>query len=129
MATPLDPDYRVHLQRLSDMFAASIPARMAAIADALAAAGTRPDRQQLEQLHGALHTVAGSAGSFGFTALGDQARRLEQAVRGLIDGVSADDSARESAGESSWAALVPQVHAYLEWARIDPRGTTYLTHD
>ncbi|HEX8602720.1 MAG TPA: Hpt domain-containing protein [Pseudoduganella sp.] len=125
MATPLDPDYRAHLQRLSDMFAASIPARMAAIGDALAAAGTKPDRQQLEQLHGALHTVAGSAGSFGFTVLGDQARRLEQAVRGLIDDVSAG----EAAGESDWAALVPQVVAYLDWARIGPRRTTYLTHD
>lgn len=121
MATPLDPDYRDHLQRLSDMFAASIPARMTAIADALAAAGDRPDRQQLEQLHGALHTVAGSAGSFGFTVLGDQARRLEQAVRVLVE--------QPATSESAWTDLVAHVQAYLDWARIDPRATTYVTHD
>lgn len=133
MATPLDPDYRAHLQRLSDMFAASIPARMAAIAAALAAAGTHPGRQQLELLHGALHTVAGSAGSFGFKVLGDQARRLEQAVRGLMDRLENPAAHGMAEGLSDplpgWMALVPQVHAYLDWASDDPLSTTYLTHD
>jgi HPt (histidine-containing phosphotransfer) domain-containing protein len=117
MATPLDPDYRAHLQRLSDMFAASIPARMAAIAEALAAAGTHPDRQQLEPLRAALHTVAGSAGSFGFAVLGEQARRLEQSVRALPE------------GGAGWPELLAQVHAYLDWASHSPRSATYSTHD
>lgn len=117
MAAPLDPDYRAHLQKLSDMFAASIPARMAEIVDALAAAGAAPGQPELERLHHALHTVAGSAGSFGFAALGDEARRLEQAVRGQV------------AGEPGWAALVPQIRAYLEWASRDPRATSFPAHD
>lgn len=121
MATPLDPDYRANLQRLADMFAASIPARMTAIADALAAAGTHPDREQLARLHGALHMVAGSAGSFGFAVLGEQARRLEQAVRRQVDG--------RSESEPGWPELAAQVRAYLDWAGVDPRATTYRTHD
>lgn len=117
MAAPLDPNYRAHLQALGDMFAASIPARMAAIADALAAAGTSPDREQLEALHHALHTVAGSAGSFGFTVLGEQARRLEHAVRGMV------------AGEPGWEKLVLEIQTYLEWAQNDARNVVYPAHD
>lgn len=117
MAAPLDPDYRAHLQALSDRFAASIPARLAAIEQALAAAGSAPSREQLEAVHGALHTVAGSAGSFGFAVLGDQARRLEQAVRGLL------------AGRPGWAELAPQIQVFLEWGAADPRAATYPAHD
>ncbi|WBR99953.1 Hpt domain-containing protein [Pseudoduganella sp. SL102] len=117
MAAPLDPQYRQRLQALSDMFAATIPARMGEIADALAAAGTAPGPQELERLHQALHTVAGSAGSFGFAALGEEARRLEQAVRGQL------------AGESGWAALVLQIHAYLDQVSRDPKSPAFRAHD
>ncbi|QCP14509.1 Hpt domain-containing protein [Pseudoduganella umbonata] len=99
------------------MFAASIPARMAEIAEALAAAGGAPDGPRLDRLQQALHTVAGSAGSFGFTLLGEQARRLEQAVRGQM------------AGEAGWAALSAQIHAYVEWALRDPHSANYPAHD
>ncbi|TWI69325.1 Hpt domain-containing protein [Pseudoduganella lurida] len=117
MALPADPDFRAQLRALGDKFAATVPERMATIADALAAAGTAPDQAALERLHHALHTVAGSAGSFGFTVLGNQARRLEQAVRALLG------------GEGTWSALVPQVETYLAWAASDPRADEYLSHD
>ena len=117
MATPLDPDYRARLQALSDMFGASVPARMEEIARALAAAGDAPDAHQLERVHHALHTVAGSAGSFGFLVLGEEARRLEQAVRGQL------------AGEPGWEDIVRQIHAYLDWAARDPRSAAYPAHD
>ncbi|WP_338761675.1 Hpt domain-containing protein [Massilia sp. METH4] len=117
MAAPRDPDYRDHLQALADRFGASVPARMEAIAGALAAAGMAPGREQLEAVQQALHTVAGSAGSFGFTVLGEEARRLEQAVRPLL------------AGEPGWPELVPRIQAYLAWASHDPKSVTYPTHD
>jgi HPt (histidine-containing phosphotransfer) domain-containing protein len=117
VATPVDPDFRAHLKALGDKYAASIPERMRAIADAVAAAGTAPDHAALEQVHHALHTVAGSAASFGFDALGDEARRLEQAVRGLL------------AGQSGWSELVPQIHTYLAWAAKNPQAPTFSAHD
>jgi HPt (histidine-containing phosphotransfer) domain-containing protein len=117
MATPVDPNYRAHLQALSDLFGASVPARMGEIADALAAARAAPGQAQFERLHHALHTVAGSAGSFGFTVLGEQARLLEGAVRGML------------AGDAGWDALAPEIQAYLDWAREDPRAPTYPAHD
>lgn len=117
MATPVDPAYRAQLQALGERYAASLPERMGAIAQALAKAGANPDREALEGVHHGLHVVAGSAGSFGFTVLGTEARRLEQIVRGLL------------AGQSGWTALVPQIEAYLAWAAIDPKSTTYRPHD
>ena len=117
MAAPVDPAYRAQLQALGERYAASIPERMLAIAQALAAAGENPDREALEGVHHGLHVVAGSAGSFGFTVLGTEARRLEQLVRGLL------------AGQPGWASVVPQIHAYLDWAAIDPKSATYPPHD
>ncbi|QGZ37612.1 Hpt domain-containing protein [Pseudoduganella flava] len=117
MATPADPAFRDHLRALGDKFAASVPERMRAIADAVAAAGSAPDTAQLERVHHALHTVAGSAGSFGFTALGDEARRLEQAVRAIL------------AGGEGWPALIPQIRAYLAWATKNPRDSKFVAHD
>ncbi len=117
MATPVDPAYRAQLAALGERYAASIPERMNAIAQALAAAGTDPDREALEGVHHGLHVVAGSAGSFGFPVLGTEARRLEQIVRGLLG------------GQSGWAELVPQIETYLAWAAVDPKSTTYPSHD
>jgi HPt (histidine-containing phosphotransfer) domain-containing protein len=117
VATPTDPAYRAHLQALGDKFAASVPQRMGEIAGALAAAGSTPGLPQLEALHAALHTVAGSAGSFGHAALGDEARRLEQVIRLVMD------------GQLGWPEIVPQVKSYLSWAAKGPRRATYEPHD
>lgn len=117
MAAPADPAFRQHLQALADKYRASIPQRLAAIGTALDAAGTAPAPAQLEPLHEALHAVAGSAGSFGFRALGDEARRLEQLLRETM------------AGTAAFADVVPQVRRYLAWANDDPTGATIHAHD
>ncbi|HEY1150074.1 MAG TPA: Hpt domain-containing protein [Pseudoduganella sp.] len=86
MATgPVDPAFQDRLQALRDKYAASIPERLQAVADALALCrGAGEGSQHVEQLHHALHSIAGSAGSFGFKSLGDDARRLEQQIRALM---------------------------------------------
>ncbi|WUR15883.1 Hpt domain-containing protein [[Empedobacter] haloabium] len=117
MATPADPAFRQHLQALADKYRASIPQRLAAIGAALDAAGPMPAVAQLAPLHEALHTVAGSAGSFGFHALGDEARRLEQLLRETM------------AGTAAFADVAPQVRRYLDWANDDPTGATISAHD
>ena len=77
MATPADPEFQDRLQALRDKYAASVPERMAAIRDALALCQGGLSPPHIDQLHHALHSVAGSAGSFGFHALGGEARRIE----------------------------------------------------
>jgi HPt (histidine-containing phosphotransfer) domain-containing protein len=117
MSQPKDPGYRDHLRALGEKFAASIPQRMEAIADALEGALACPGRESLEPLHAALHAVAGSAGSFGFTVLGDEARRLEQIVRAAL------------AGGPGWPEAASAIRHYLAWAAKDPHSPTFRPHD
>jgi len=117
MATPVDPDYRQHLTVLAEKYRATVPQRMAAIEAALQAAAAAPAPDALEALHESLHAVAGSAGSFGLRALGDEARRLEGLLREAM------------AGAGEWSAIVPQVRSYLAWAQLDPAAPSYSAHD
>ncbi|MDC8756650.1 Hpt domain-containing protein [Janthinobacterium fluminis] len=113
MATPIDPDFRARLNALNDKYAANVPGLMAAIAEALArceAQGRAPPA--LAALHKTLHAVAGSAGTFGFAALGLECRRLEQLLRRIMDGAAAD----------GWPALAGGVARLLAWAASDPKA-------
>ncbi|WP_395407937.1 Hpt domain-containing protein [Pseudoduganella sp. UC29_106] len=104
MATgPVDPAFQDRLQALRDKYAASIPERLQAVADALALCrGAIGSEQHIEQLHHALHSIAGSAGSFGFKPLGDDARRVEQQVRALMG------------KERSWEGIEQEVEQLLQ---------------
>ncbi len=118
MATLIDPDFRSRLQALSDKFALGVPALMSAIEQSLGACRAEGlGAVQLTALHRALHAVAGSAGTFGFGALGQECRRLEQLLRALMD--------EAGAVEREWPALAPQVDQLLAWAAIDPKATPY----
>ena len=117
MATPSDPAYQDRLQALRDKYAASVPERMAAIRDALALCQGDLTPPHIDQLHHALHSVAGSAGSFGFHALGNEARRIEQLVRGVME-----------AGKS-WDGIDAAVQALLHWADKDFRSENFAAHD
>ncbi|AVR96769.1 Hpt domain-containing protein [Pseudoduganella armeniaca] len=117
MATPADPAFRQHLQALAEKYRASIPQRLAAIGAALDAIGASAAPAQLEALHESLHAVAGSAGSFGFSALGEEARRLEQLLRETM------------AGTAEFGKVAPQVRRYLDWANDDPTHPNISAHD
>lgn len=65
-------------QPLRDAYAATLPQRIAEVCDKWAslarAVAPAPDWRELQRL---VHTISGSAGIFGFHAIGDQARALE----------------------------------------------------
>jgi len=113
MATPVDPDFRARLAALNDKFAVTVPATMEKIGLALAGCGAEPTAAALHQLHELLHGVAGSAGTFGFATLGNQCRRIEQMVRGVM------------AGNGEWSAVIPEVNKLLQWAATDARAENY----
>lgn len=117
MATPVDPAFQDRLQALRDKYAASVPERMAAIRNALALCQGSLNPSHIDQLHHALHSVAGSAGSFGFHALGNEARRIEQLVRGVME-----------AG-APWDGIETAVQALLHWADNDFRAEKFAAHD
>jgi HPt (histidine-containing phosphotransfer) domain-containing protein len=116
MATPVDPDFRARLAALNDKFAATVPVTLEKIGQALAACksgGDAPPDAALHQLHELLHGVAGSAGTFGFGMLGQQARRIEQMLRVVL------------AEHAGWPAVIPEVEQLLRWAAVDPRADSY----
>ena len=118
MAIPVDPDYRARLAALNEKFAATVPATMDKIASALAACaanGAVPAEASMRQLHELLHGVAGSAGTFGFGTLGQEARRIEHMLREVMGGASA----------GGWNAVAAEVEKFMAWAARDPRATVY----
>ncbi len=115
MAVPVDPDFRARMQALADKFAARVPATLDGIEQALAACRGDGGTAGLERLHELLHGVAGTAGTFGFGMLGQQARRLEQRLREVM------------AGRATWdVALADEVEIFLRWARLDPAADQYV---
>ena len=117
MASPVDPAFHDRLQALRDKYAASVPERMAAIRNALALCQGNLIPPHIEQLHHALHSVAGSAGSFGLHALGDESRRIEQLVRAVME------------GKGGWDGIEAAVQALLQWADKDFRADKFAAHD
>lgn len=120
MNASTDPDFRARLAALNAKFAATVPGTMDKIAQALAACrasasaeGAAPSAAALHQLHELLHGVAGSAGTFGFATLGQEARRIEQQVRTVL---------KEGA---DWEPIPAQVDRLLAWAARDASATEF----
>ena len=75
----LSPAYLAQLQALRENFLRDIPARLGEIEQSL----TQPDLTEeirLHRVHHAAHQLAGTAGTFGFLALMEAARALEDAT-------------------------------------------------
>lgn len=119
VATLIDTEFFARLNALNDKFAANVPdtlARLQALRLAFDPQG--PDMDLVRELHQMLHTVAGSAATFGFRVLGHQARQLEQRLRVLMafDNVPARD----------WSNWMEDLGDYIAWGQLDPRAESYL---
>lgn len=96
---------------------ASFDSRLPATLERLDALGAQLDpaapSATAGELQAMLHTMAGSAATFGYRALGQHARALEQRLRVLqtFDDVAARD----------WAAWLAELSLFVEAARCDPR--------
>ena len=117
MATLVDPEFLARLRALNDKFAASLPATLERLEAARAGVDlAAPDPARLKELHQVLHTIAGSAGTFGFAVLGQQARRLEQRMRVLMS---------ETAPRKDWESWMADLQRYQRWADGDPKADFY----
>lgn len=118
MASLVDQEFFAKLRALNDRFGASLPATLGRLRDArLAFDPAAPDQVRLTEMHEVLHTLAGSAATFGFRALGQQARALEQDLRLLLAGGEAPAAA--------WSEWLAGVDRYLAWAERDPKAAYY----
>ncbi len=118
MATLIDQDFFARLRQLNDKFAAGVPGTLARLRAIRAAFDPHaPDAELVAELHQILHTIAGSAATFGFRTMGYQARALEQRLRVLMafDVIAARD----------WANWLASLDEYTAWAAIDPKSDDY----
>lgn len=103
------------LQELEAIFAARLPGKMAELREALARCFEQaPEVENLHTLYRLIHSLAGSAGIFGFHELGVRVRELEYEFKPLV-------SASQWPGEE----LIRQGHKLEElllWAEKNPKG-------
>ena len=120
MATLIDQEFFARLRALNDKFAAGVPDTLARLRAArLAFDPEAPDAALVKEIHQVLHTVAGSAATFGFRALGQQARALEQRLRVLM--------AFELVAPRDWRDWLAALDQYLAWAALDPKAEDYTS--
>jgi len=118
MASLADQEFFAKLRALNDKFGASLPATLGRLRAArLACDAAGPDQARLTEMHEVLHTLAGSAATFGFRALGQQARELEQRLRALRAGGAAPAPA--------WSEWLAGIDRFLAWAERDPKAAYY----
>ena len=118
MATLIDQDFFARLNALNDKFAASVPNTMERMRAArMRFDSSAPDSALVAELHQMLHTIAGSAATFGFRVLGQQARQLEQRLRVLM--------AFETVSPQDWQNWMACLDEYVAWAEMNPKADQY----
>ncbi|NNG25834.1 Hpt domain-containing protein [Telluria aromaticivorans] len=109
-----DKGFFSRLASFNDSFASNLPATLERMAAVAAGLDPRAPAAAANELQAMLHTVAGSAATFGYRGLGHHARALEQRLRVLMtfDAVAASD----------WASWTSELGQFVEAGRRDPRG-------
>lgn len=108
----------VQLAKLRHDYMARLPSELAALTALAAGLGEEKlEHASLDELHHRLHKLAGSGGTFGFTALSASARILEQRVKGYLSNApeAGDAQSRQAfvAGVAALGATVVEDDAPL----------------
>jgi HPt (histidine-containing phosphotransfer) domain-containing protein len=115
----IDEQFFVRLTALSERFASDVPAMLERLSAARAGfVPATPAPALAEELRAVLHTMAGSAATFGYRVLGQQARALEQRL-GVL-------TVFEAVREADWQAWFVELDAFVGWARRDPKAAYYI---
>lgn len=115
MSADVDAEFFERLSVLNDKFAASLPQTLGRLADARARLDpAAPPPALVAEMHAMLHTLAGSAATFGFRTLGQQARLLEQRLRVFttFDAVASQD----------WEDWLARLDVFTAWGLGDPKA-------
>lgn len=84
-AQPAASNFVAQLAALNARFALQLDSTLAELSRDVQDQASAVARDQLQQLYARLHKLAGSAGTFGFPALSDQARALEITAKHWLD--------------------------------------------
>jgi len=120
MRGTVDEQFFARLSALNERFASTVPAMLGQLSAARArVAPATPDPAVFEELRAVLHTMAGSAATFGYRVLGQQARALEQRL-GVL-------TVFDAVHEADWQAWLAELDAFVDWARRDPKAAYYIS--
>jgi HPt (histidine-containing phosphotransfer) domain-containing protein len=111
----VDVEFFARLAELNGKFASSLPQTLARLSGARKVLdAAQPQPELVAEMHAVLHTLAGSAATFGFRVLGQQARLLEQRMRVFttFDAVAPDD----------WEAWLAELDVFVAWGLRDPKA-------
>jgi HPt (histidine-containing phosphotransfer) domain-containing protein len=118
MNDAVDRQFFARLTTLNDQFASGVPALLGRLAAARAAFDpAAPGGAPVLELQALLHTMAGSAATFGFRVLGQQARALEQRLQVLM--------AFETVAPDDWNTWFAGLDEFVAWGRCNPRAAYY----
>lgn len=116
MSSGVDAEFFERLAELNDKFAASLPQTMGKLSAARADFDVaQPAPASVDALHAILHTLAGSAATFGFRVLGQHARILEQRLRVL--------TTFDAIAPEAWQAWLEELDVFTAWGLHDPKST------
>jgi HPt (histidine-containing phosphotransfer) domain-containing protein len=86
MTAPPAPSFEERFAALGADWRAQLPARLATLQQLLGACLAAPqDTAVLQDLHRGVHSLAGSAGTFGLPALSVQAKSIEHQIEPLLE--------------------------------------------
>ena len=103
-------DMLVKLAAMEQGFGLKLPGRLAAIDAALQDCRDQPRlREHVETLYRLLHSLAGTAGTFGYDALGARAREFELEIKQWLA-----DGAWSERDFDRLALLLPELKLFLE---------------
>jgi len=115
MTDSADAEFFSRLAELNDKFAAGLPHTLGRLAAARAAFdAASPQAALVAEMHAILHTLAGSAGTFGLRVLGQQARVLEQRLRVF--------TTFDAVGAADWEAWLSELDVFVAWGVRDPKA-------
>ena len=86
-------DISERLARLRMDYLSRLPGELATVAQLAGRLSGATDQTVLKELHFRLHSVVGSSGTFGLSALSQEARRLEQLAKAWLAETALPDDA------------------------------------
>jgi chemotaxis protein histidine kinase CheA len=104
--------FMAKMKALETVFINGLPERMQEISNAVDTCVAQPGEASVVAiLHRYLHSIAGTAGTFGYAELGERARELELRLEpALQGGATAIEVIQET---------LPDFRAYLEWVKTN----------
>ena len=110
------PEILDALRALGAVFVGRIPGYLTAMDEEInKIESDNNDVEPLNTLHRQLHTIAGSAGSFGYTELGDRARQCEHRINAALKSLTPENPIID---HQFFVEFIPELRQFMQWISV-----------